>query len=122
MIIIDKLNLLLLDQRHNYVQKLEEAKTRLSFELRLSIFRDLTAFVTSHALRQVYQQYKRLTVEPTMIVTCTSTFTRTTRLICAHGIQNRMYDRASDGTLKLKDIHPHWRYVKPLRATQEEKC
>ncbi len=107
MIVIDKLNLLLLDQRHNYVQKLEKAKTRLSFELRLSIFRDLTVFVTSHALRQVYQQYKRLTVELTMIVTCTSTFTRTTGLICAHGIQNRMYDRASDDTLKLKNIHSH---------------
>lgn len=115
------MDLLLLDQRHNYVQKLEEAKTRLPFELRLPIFRDLTAFVTPYALRQVYQQYKRLTAEPTVIVACTGTFTRTTGLICAHGIQNRMYDRASGGTLKLEDIHPHWRYVKPLRATQEEE-
>jgi len=107
MIIIDKLNLLLLDQRHNYVQKLEKAKTHLSFELRLSIFRDLTVFVTSHALRQMYQQYKRLTVELMMIMTCMSTFTRTTRLICAHEIQNRMYDRVSNDTLKLKNIHSH---------------
>ncbi len=107
MTVIDKLDLLLLDQRHNYVQKLEKTKTRLPFELRLPIFRDLTAFVTSHALRQMYQQHKRLTVEIMMIVTCMSTFTRTTRLICVHGIQNRMYDRASDGILKLKDIHSH---------------
>ncbi len=121
MIIIDKLNLLLLDQHYNYVQKLKKAKTRLSFELRLSIFRDLTVFVTLHALRQMYQQYKHLTVELMMIVTCTSTFTRTTKLICAHEIQNCMYDRASDDTLKLKNIHSHWRYIKSLRATQKEK-
>jgi len=107
MIIIDKLNLLLLDQRHNYVQKLKKVKTHLSFELCLSIFQDLTVFVTLHALRQMYQQYKRLTVEFMMIVTCINTFTRTTRLICAHEIQNCMYDQASDDTLKLKNIHSH---------------
>ncbi len=92
MIIIDKLNLLLLDQRYNYVQKLKKAKTYLSFELRLSIFQDLTVFVTSHALRQIYQQYKHFTAELMMIMTCMSTFTRTTKLICVHEIQNCMYD------------------------------
>ncbi len=82
---------------------------------------NITVFITLHALHQMYQQYKHLTVELMMIITCMSTFTRTTKLTCAHEIQNCMYNQASDDTLKLKNIHSYWRYIKLLWATQKEK-
>jgi hypothetical protein len=99
---------------HNYEQKFEEAKARLPQELRgVSIFRDLTAFVTPFALKLVNAQFQRLKCEPTAIVSCTGTFTKTMGLPCAHKIQERWYDRAGGNILKLEDIHPHWRFTKP---------
>jgi len=85
-----KLDKFLIDQYHNYEQKFEEAKTCLSQELRgLSIFRDLTAFVTPFALKAINAQFKRLKYEPTAIVRCIDIFTRTMGLSCAHKIQER---------------------------------
>ena len=37
-------------------------------------------------------------------------------LLCAHRIQERLYDRAGGGVLKLEDIHRYWLYTKPPRA------
>jgi len=120
-----KLDKFLIGQYHNYEQKFEEAKARLPQELRgLSIFRDLTAFVTPFALKAVNAQFKRLKCEPTAIVRCTGTFTRTMGLPCAHKIQERWYDRAGGNVLKLEDIHPHWRFTKPpqtRQATEEQE-
>jgi len=88
-------------------------------ELRgLSIFRDLTAFVTPFALKAVNAQFKRLKSEPTAIVSCTNTFTKTMGLPCAHKIQERWYDRVDSNVLKLKDIYSYWRFAKPSQARQ----
>ena len=85
-----KLDKFLVDQYHNYEQKFEEAKARLSMELRdVSIFRDLIAWVTSFALKAINAQFKRLKCEPIVIVPCTGTFTKTMGLPCAHKIQER---------------------------------
>jgi len=114
-----KLDKFLTGQYHNYEQKFEEAKARLPQELRgLSIFRDLTAFVTPFALKAVNVQFKRLKSEPTAIVPCTGTFTKTMGLPCAHKIQERWYNRIGGNVLKLEDIHPHWRFAKPPQARQ----
>ncbi len=82
------------------------------------IYRDLTAWVTPFALKAVNEQFRRLKSEPTAIVPCTGTFTTTIGLPCAHKIQERWYDRTGGNVLKLKDIHPHWRFTKPPRARQ----
>jgi len=114
-----KLDKFFTGQYHNYEQKFEEAKARLPQELRgISILRDLTAFVTPFALKAVNAQFKRLKCEPTVIVPCTGTFTKTMGLPCAHKIQERWYDRASENVLKLEDIHPHWRFTKPPQTRQ----
>lgn len=114
-----KLDKFLVGQYHNYEQKFEEAKARLPMELRgVSIFRDLTAWVTPFALKAVNAQFKRLKCEPIVIVPCTGTFTKTMGLPCAHKIQERWYDRAGGNVLKLEDIHPHWRFTKPPQTRQ----
>jgi hypothetical protein len=112
-----KLDKFLTGQYHNYEQKFEEAKARLPQMLRgVSIFRDLTAFVTPFALKLVNAQFQCLKCEPTVIVSCTGTFTKTMGLPCAHKIQERWYDRAGGNILKLEDIHPHWRFTKPAQT------
>jgi len=114
-----KLDKFLLGQYHNYEQKFEEAKARLPLELRgVSIFRDLIARVTPFALKAINAQFKRLKCEPTVIVPCIGTFTKTMGLSCAHKIQERWYDRAGGNVLKLEDIHPHWRFTKPPQTRQ----
>jgi hypothetical protein len=114
-----KLDKFLTGQYHNYEQKFEEAKARLPLELRgVSMFRDLTAWVTPFALKAVNAQFKRLKCEPIAIVPCTGTFTKTMGLPCAHKIQERWYDRAGGNVLKLEDIHPHWRFTKPPQTRQ----
>ncbi len=114
-----KLDKFLTGQYHNYEQKFEEAKARLPMELRgVSIFQDLTTWVTPFALKAVNAQFKRLKSEPTAIVPCTDTFIKTMGLPCAHKIQERWYDRAGGNVLKLEDIHPHWMFTKPPQTRQ----
>ena len=116
---MDKLELFLKGVWSNYDVRLEENKARLPNRLRgVSIFRDVTAFVTHFALLQVFEQYKRLCCEPTAIPACTGTFSKIMRLPCAHKIQERWYDRANGGVLKLENFHLHWQYIKP--PAQEE--
>ncbi len=114
---MNKLKLFLNDQYVNYDDDLEKSKTRMSQDLRrMSIFRDLYGFVTPFALRKICDHYKRICGQSTAIEPCTSIFTRTMRLSCAHKIQERLYNRADDGALKLQDIHRHWLYTKSPRA------
>ncbi len=114
-----KLDKFLVEQYYNYEQKFEETKVRLSMELRdVSIFRDLIVWVTSFALKTINAQFKRLKCEPIVIVSCTSIFTKTMKLSCAHKIQERWYDRTNDNVLKLEDIHPHWRFTKSSQTRQ----
>ncbi len=115
--VVDKLKLFLNGQYVNYDGDLEESKTRMPQDLRrMSIFRDLYGFVTPFALRKICDHYKRICGQPTAIEPCTGIFTRTMGLPCAHKIQERLYNRADGGVLKLQDIHRHWLYTKPPRA------
>lgn len=68
-------------------------------------------------------QYLRVAGQSTAIVACTNTFIATMGLSCAHRIQDCLYDQAGGRVLKLEDIHPHWRFVKPPRQAigQPEK-
>ncbi len=102
----------------NYDDDLKESKTRMPQNLRrMSIFRNLYDFVTLFALRKIRDHYNRVCEQPIAIEDCTSIFTRTMGLPCAHKIQERLYNRVDDGVLKLKDIHRHWLYTKSPRAT-----
>ena len=87
---------------HNYVQQREKTKTRLSHDLRLSIFRNLTRKVISFALRKIYSQWKRLTTQSIIIEQCTNSFITTIRLSCAYRIQHRIYDLTNERVVLLK--------------------
>ena len=115
--IMNKLNLLFIDRRHDYVQTREKTKTRLFHDLRFQLFRNLIFRVTSFALRKTYQQWQRLTQQSIAIESCTNIFITIMRLSCAHRIQNRMYDRANEEMLLLKNIHSHWKFTKSTTTT-----
>jgi hypothetical protein len=108
--VVDSLELLLMNQRHDYIGAIQMAKTRLPFRLRASILRDLVAHVTPFALHKVMEQYNLITITEEPLSRCTNVFTRTLSLPCAHRIQRRIYDTAGGGVLKIEDIHPHWRF------------
>ena len=105
-----------MNRQHDYVQQREKAKTRLSHNLRLFVFRNLTRKVTSFALRKIYNQWKRLTTQSIVIEQCTNNFITIMRLSCAHRIQHRIYNLTSEKILLLKDINFHWRFTKSDRA------
>jgi hypothetical protein len=55
---IENLDLLLINQRHNYVMNFENVKMRFSMKCRLDIFRNISAYVISNALRKILNEYK----------------------------------------------------------------
>lgn len=103
---IDKLRLLLSHRCSEYVTAREEAKTRMPHDLVLSMFRAIKGRVTLFALRQMYNQWRRLTAMPTAIEPCTKSFSRTMGLSCAHQIQTQLFDKRG-GVILLEDVHPH---------------
>jgi uncharacterized membrane protein YgcG len=131
-IVVDNLNLLLINQRHDYLIEFENAKVRYSLQCRIDLFQtflikfenvkvryslqcridlfqNISAFVTSYALRKILDQYKRLTDESTVLSACIKAFSTTLGLSCAHIIQERL---GSTGCLLIDDVHPHWRFEK----------
>ena len=84
---------------------------RLPQELRLPIFRDLISFITPFALRKIFQEYKKLTTNPTVLPRCSQSYSIKSGLPCKHTIQERIFK--PPGVIKLEDVHPHWRFIKP---------
>ena len=85
--VINKLKLFLKEVWHIYNQAFEESKARLLNRFRgVSIFRDVTLFVTSFAMIQVFEQYKRFCCESTAIPACIDSFNKILKLSCAHKI------------------------------------
>ena len=101
---IDNIDLLLINESHNYYLNLDIAKNRYPFDLNQPIFRQIRAYVTPYAIKKIFAQYNLLIEQPTTLPACTETFTTSTDLFCSHKIQKRLYER---GCLLLKDIHPH---------------
>ena len=84
--VVDCIDLMLLNQRNDYIIAFEEAKMRLAHDLRLPIFRDLHAKVTPFALRRILPQWRLLTSNATVLPRCTNAFTTSMGLPCAHRI------------------------------------
>ena len=103
--VVENLDLMLINQRHDYLIAAEEAKVRYPMDLKIDVFRNLAAFVTPYALRKILEEYKRLIDEPTVLPACTKAFSTSLGLPCAHIIQERL---TSNG-LMIEDVHLHWR-------------
>jgi uncharacterized membrane protein YobD (UPF0266 family) len=101
---IDEINLLLMNEYHNYLLKFEKTKMRLSMKLRKSIYRELQAFVTFYVLRMIDQQYVKLTNQSTALSSCIKTFITIIDLSCSHKIQKRLF---KEECLLLEDVHSH---------------
>ena len=56
-LVIDKIEILLMNQKKNYVIKLDVVKMRVFFDFQILLFRDLISKFFSHVLRLIYKQY-----------------------------------------------------------------
>ncbi len=105
--VVNSLKLLLINQRHNYIEVVQLIKTQLSTELKASILRNLIAYVTFYTLQKIIKQYNLITATKESLSRCTKIFIITLQLFCAHKIQKRMYDTVEGEVLKIEDVHPH---------------
>ncbi len=103
---INDVNLLLMNEYHNYLLKLKEQKVRYSLDLHQQVYQQLRSYITHHALRKISHQYNLLTKRSTIIEACTNVFIIIIELSCSHKIQKRLYQ---DEFIHLKDVHSHWR-------------
>lgn len=60
-IIVNNLNIVLLNQRHDYFITIKKIKIRFFMRFNIFAFRNITAHVTSYALNKILDEYKRLT-------------------------------------------------------------
>jgi hypothetical protein len=104
--VIDKINLLLINEQHNYLIDINDAKLRYSIELRKLVFDQLTSFVILVVLWKILSQYKKLIERSTIISFCIRVFIIITELSCSHKIQKRLYET---NNLLIEDVHSHWR-------------
>jgi hypothetical protein len=103
--VMNEINLLLINEHQNYLIAFDEIKMKFPRDLRRSVFHQLAAYVTSYALRKIFDQYQLLIERLTVISRCINVFTTTTRLFCSHKIQKRLYE--IEECLKLKNVHTH---------------
>jgi hypothetical protein len=103
---INDINLLLMNEYHNYLLKLKDKKTRYSLNLRKKIYQRLCAHITHYALRKIFHQYDLLMNRSTTFQACINVFIIITELSCSHRIQDRFYQ---EKIIQLKDVHSHWR-------------
>ena len=54
---IDKIEILLMNQKKNYAIKLDVVKMRVFFDLQIFLFRGVISKISSHVLRLIYKQY-----------------------------------------------------------------
>jgi hypothetical protein len=111
--VVDNINLLLMNQRHDFLILFDEARMRFPMELKINVFSNVQSFVTPYALRLMLKEFKSLTAQPTALPACTNNFTTSMGLPCSHRIQARMFENDGGGVLLIDDIHPHWRFERP---------
>ena len=116
--VVNKIDLLFVNQRNDYLIAFDEVKMRFSQKLRQSIFRDLCEFVILFALKKINQEYKAMTKAHTALPACTKSYNTKLDLLCKHMIQNRLF--TSSNVISLKDVHSHWRFFKKVSTVNRE--
>ncbi len=104
---ITVIELLLKNERSEYLLAHEEAKTRCSTSCSIYALKNLQIFISPHALRLIRKQLdKSLKADNTStpLPSCTNTYQQSLGLSCAHVIDRK----AQEGEmLKLENVHPH---------------
>ena len=119
MLVVDKLETLMNIQNQVYETALKQIKMRVSIDLSRDLFKNLIERVSSYVLRKIKKQNRLITKvfkKPNKhsLRSCTKVYETIWGLSCAHTIEARITaipDRA--GTLRLEDVHSHWRFKKP---------
>ena len=100
----------------NYESKLTKIKNRLSFQLRVSMFRNLIAHMSSHDLWYIRKQYEKTLKSQEKndesLKSCIDVYIISLRLSCNHRIAECI---KHDHVLKLHDVYSHWCYIKSKR-------
>ncbi len=101
---MNDINLMFINEHHNCLIEMNEAKMRYSIELRKSIFDQLVSYVTSIALWKILSQYKKLIEHLTVISVCIKIFIIIIELSCFHIIQKRLFEEKS---LLIENVNSH---------------
>ncbi|KAI0996093.1 hypothetical protein K3495_g12088 [Podosphaera aphanis] len=113
--IVNSIELLLENQLDDLRQKLSSAKNIIAHQHQIPIFRKITNDVPAYGLWRVYSQYQKFlkSLEPNgqPLGICTGVFEMTMGLPCSHRIKEL---HLSGQVLQAEDLHPHWRYPKPI--------
>ncbi len=112
---MNNIEILLMNQRKEYATKFDETKMRVSFDLKISSFKDLLSHVISYALRIIFNQYV-LIDQSNHSTVYTHFWIIVSDLSCSHLIKNRI--RASAEILLLEDVHQHWYFVKFITTSR----
>jgi hypothetical protein len=107
-IMMNDINLIFVNEHHNYLIEMKKTRMRYSIELRKSIFDQLVSYVISIVFWKCLSQYKRLIEHLTVISACIKIFIIIIELSCSHIIQKRLYD---EERLLIENVHSHWRQV-----------
>ena len=89
--VVNDINMLLINQHHNYLIAIDETRIRFSIDLRKSVFQNIISFVFFVAIRKILFQYQMLIDQFTIISRCFNVFIIATRLSCDHKIQKRYF-------------------------------
>ena len=108
-LVIDKIEILLMNQKKDYAIKLDVAKMRVFFDFQISLFRDLISKIFPHALRLIYKQYLLIQKKNYSFI-CINVWRIISGLFCSHIISKKM--RFSIEMILLEDVHSHWHFVK----------
>jgi hypothetical protein len=113
---MNNIEIFLMNQQTEYAMKLNDAKMRVFFDLKISSFRDLVSHVTFHVLRKIFNQYLLIEKSDYSFVYMHS-WIIISSLSCSHLIKNRM--TISTKVLLLEDVHSHWFFVRSTHRTTD---
>jgi hypothetical protein len=104
---IKVIELMLKNQRAEYLIAHEEAKTRVSKECAIFELKNLRIYISSYALRLIRKQLDKLNRAKdsnTSLALCIRVYETSMRLSCAHVIERR---KNNSELLQLEDVHSH---------------
>ena len=119
--VVEKSSDLLIQERHNYLQAIEEDKSRFPVRLeKKPAFASLKKYVTSYAMLQILSQVnilKECQLKGETLPPCANSFRRSMGLPCAHILERRVLENRG---LLQNDLASHWLFyrARPSRDTE----